>query len=99
MRLVDADAIPESATAISVDGRLYVAWSEIVKAPAIEAEPVKHGEWVSRFARRWKGRDQCSECGFHEKDHRDLSHYNYCPNCGAKMDVTDTNVGDKEDGE
>jgi len=39
-RLIDADAIPESATAISTDGRLFVAWSEIVKAPTIDAVPV-----------------------------------------------------------
>ena len=39
-RLIDANAIPESATAISTDGRLYVAWSEIVKAPTVDAVPV-----------------------------------------------------------
>lgn len=40
MRLIDADAIPEGATAISTDGRLFVAWSEIVNAPTIDAVPV-----------------------------------------------------------
>ena len=54
--------------------------------PAIDPESVRpQGKWISRFARHWKGKDECSECGFHEKDHRDLSHHNYCPNCGAKM--------------
>ena len=54
--------------------------------PAVDAVEVVHGEWVSRLAKHWKGKDECGECGFHERDHRDLSHYNYCPNCGAKMD-------------
>lgn len=39
-RLIDANAIPESATAISAEGRLYVAWSEIVKAPTVDAVEV-----------------------------------------------------------
>ena len=38
MRLIDVDAIPESATAISESGKLYVAWSAIVSAPTIEAK-------------------------------------------------------------
>lgn len=55
MRPIDADAIPESATAISTDGRLFVAWSEIVKAPTIDAVPVDDmlGEmlnWAVRYA-------------------------------------------------
>ena len=39
-RLVDINAIPESATAISTDGRLYVAWSAIVEAPTVDAVEV-----------------------------------------------------------
>ena len=50
-------------------------------------DAVRHGRWVSRFPKHWKGKDECGECGFHEKDHRDLSHYKYCPNCGAMMDA------------
>ena len=40
MRLIDANAIPESATAISTDGRLFVAWSAIVDAPTVDAVEV-----------------------------------------------------------
>ena len=39
-RLIDANAIPESASAFSTEGRLYVAWSEIVKAPTVDAVEV-----------------------------------------------------------
>lgn len=44
--------------------------------PAVDAEPVVHGEW------KWSHGGQCSECGFHNSNFD----YNYCPNCGAKMD-------------
>ena len=44
------------------------------------------GEWVhTDKAQHWHGQDECSECGFHDKKRNDLSHLNFCPNCGAKM--------------
>ena len=50
---------------------------------AVDAVEVKHGEWEKRMnigVLTW-----CSECGWmkHQEDERK---YNYCPNCGAKMD-------------
>jgi hypothetical protein len=56
VRLIDADAIPESATTISTDGRLFVAWSEIIKSPTIDAVPVvrckdcKHRIYIDTMA-------------------------------------------------
>jgi hypothetical protein len=38
--LIDVNAIPESATAISSDGRLYIAWSAIVDAPKVDVTEV-----------------------------------------------------------
>lgn len=85
-RLIDANAIPESATAISTDGKLYVAWSAIVNAPTVDAVEVVHA--------RWKNGD-CTACGFDIRDMIDgESEFRswvwecvpYCPNCGAKMD-------------
>lgn len=51
--------------------------------PAVDAVEVKHGEWEKRMnigVLTW-----CSECGWmkHQEDERK---YNYCPNCGARMD-------------
>ena len=51
--------------------------SEINDAPAVDAEPVRHGHWIKRGGWYW-----CSECGDHWGD----DGANYCPNCGAKMD-------------
>lgn len=50
-------------------------------APTIEAEPVRHGKWVNQDETytRW----YCSEC----KSGNHAGGTNYCPNCGAKMDL------------
>lgn len=54
---------------------------------AANVTPVRHGRWVhTDLASHWLGKDECSECTYHKKDRSDLSHNNYCPYCGAKMD-------------
>lgn len=59
----------------------------IESLPAADVEPVRHGRWVhTDSAAHWYGKDECSECTYHEHDRSDLSHFRYCPNCGAKMD-------------
>ena len=91
-RLIDVNAIPESATAISTDGRLFVAWSAIVDAPTVEAVPVVHGRWNADdwHGLRMRGFMACSACNVMiptPDDNRYCLHrLNYCPNCGAKMD-------------
>ena len=64
----------------------------IADFPADDVAPVRHGKWIhTDLAAHWYGKDECSECTYHEHDRRDLSHFNYCPNCGAKMDGDDDN--------
>ena len=49
---------------------------------------VKHGEWLEEESGLFYC---CTNCGY-------IVEYqltSYCPNCGAKMDATDTNVGSK----
>ena len=67
------------------------------EAPAADVRKIKHGEWKLYYAdwRRQIAGDECSACGFQHYG-ACISHYHYCPNCGAKMDgATDTNVGGK----
>lgn len=54
----------------------------IEDAPTIEAEPIRHGQWVNKEVDeiRCHVYGNCSVC--HERKRID----NYCPNCGAKMD-------------
>ena len=55
--------------------------------PAADVSEVRHGEWVhTDKAFSWRSKDECSECGYHQKDRINLDFYKYCPNCGAKMD-------------
>ena len=60
---------------------------EIEEAPTAEVEEVKHGEWKLCFEdfRKQIDGDECSACGFQHYG-SGISHYKYCPNCGAKMD-------------
>ena len=54
-------------------------------APTIDAEPVRHGRWM--WVDQPDGRTSvltCSACGGTEWASETS---NYCPNCGAKMDL------------
>ena len=57
----------------------------INSVPSADVAPVRHGknldaDWPSLFT--------CSACGWSDSDTTtgDTVSYNYCPNCGAKMD-------------
>lgn len=43
----------------------------------VEYDPVRHGRWIKH-----EGYDECNLC--HTKT---IFGHNYCPNCGAKMEV------------
>lgn len=52
-----------------------------------ESEPVRHGRWEEiRDAYRQLEGWMCKKCGRETK-----AKENYCPNCGAKMDVGEKN--------
>ena len=55
----------------------------VEKLPAADVAPVVHGRWVNGC--------QCSVCGDRHGPYnsRHRPYYNYCPNCGAKMDDED----------
>ena len=97
MRLIDADELnmrfcenPEySATMFKKIRRV------VESTPTIEAEPVKHGRWVSLTECANAG-VYCSMCNkkVYKEDYawsnkRIKMRSNYCPNCGAKMKGAD----------
>ena len=59
---------------------------DVEDAPATDVVEVKHGEWMKKPARFGSRYDMygCSVCGWTYTFHPD---YNYCPRCGAKMDL------------
>ena len=79
----------------------YDAWDEIIDAleniPSADVAPVVHGRWIEKWDLYDKGFYisrkvwyECSNCGMktHYRDEcfEKEVNYNYCPNCGAKMD-------------
>lgn len=63
---------------------------EIDEAPAADVAPVRHGYWeFPIFADsddELDPRVRCSECGGIEAA---FARWNFCPNCGARMDKED----------
>lgn len=53
------------------------------RQPTIDAAPVAHGEWIMQKHDIYTT-CACSQCG--TEFEWSLMTYNYCPNCGAKMD-------------
>ncbi len=101
MRLIDADALNDEMyhKSFEVDnGRnvwnsglwiRYKIFEEAIRdAPTVDAVPVRHGKWTRENNYGiWK----CGECGCKVNRANPLKgniwNYNYCPNCGAKMEA------------
>ena len=87
MRLIDADALKALIDEGWGEGPFKTAFfGEIDDATTID--PVKHGEWEP-FDLTW-GRSvyACSSCRDAMEVPTEMGRpiYDYCPNCGAKMD-------------
>lgn len=101
MRLIDTDSlgICKANLDVFVDKSYARGKNSVIEiieqAPTVEAEPVRHGKWV--FVE--PGAVWCSECGMDsslcdaetaDETKRRIANGetpNYCPNCGAKMDL------------
>ena len=68
-------------------------YNVIKSAPTADVQEIKHGKWKLCYEdwRRQIAGDECSACGFQHYG-ACISHYHYCPNCGAKMDGGDNNA-------
>lgn len=74
------------------DGQDIADWQAkcINEAPAVDAEPVRYGEWSDYRINGYDGlhpiyETQCSLCGGYAR-----FTYRYCPHCGARMDGGNT---------
>lgn len=93
MRLIDADALMNDFCDMCGTAhrckRSCGKYDLIAQAPTIDAEPVRHGRW-KRFAEISGNIGlSCSVCGWKDYNHGKFrkNWFNYCPNCGAKMDL------------
>ena len=58
-----------------------LAMEQVKEAPAVDAEPVRHGKWIPQDNTRTKF--QCSDCKSRNHD----GSGKWCSNCGCKMDA------------
>lgn len=93
MRLINADALKSEFTGnFQEEYGISQIKAMIDIQPTIKSEPIKHGklEEVSIIRKIVKCNipiSKCSLCGFSFCDVLNSNElYQYCPNCGAKMD-------------
>ena len=90
MKLTDTDALRKAVRDDpDIDGLTYArVMRHIIEAKREDAVPVVHGRWIDR-TKNIRGfydyRYDCSVCE-HIFWHGGIENFNYCPNCGAKMD-------------
>lgn len=100
MRLIDADALIESIkhglwdweTINGIESRTVLEQTiqDIKNEPTIDAEPVRHGKWEVKNECGYEDMT-CSVCRRVCKDYGWFAdEWNFCPNCGAKMDEETT---------
>ena len=67
--------------------KVYEARCLIADLPAIEAKPVKHGEWIElpKALNPEETPCKCSSCGHILSFYGHYKKSNFCPNCGADM--------------
>lgn len=93
MRLIDAEAFFEEEFKRCGDFPLVGTCSKdneylgnrLSVAPTIEATPVVHAHWISKNDHGYEWIFVCSNCGYID-GYPFNDRFNYCPNCGAKMD-------------
>lgn len=93
MRLIDADEVYKVLTDYyhhRTEIQHEALKEALSKVPTVNAKPVKHGYWKGKPIAGYSD-VRCSQCGdvFMENSGR----WNYCPNCGTKMDKVGNNGG------
>jgi hypothetical protein len=102
MRLIDADELKikladELSDALGetdfTDGLHYglkLAISLAEETPLADAKPIRHGHWIGIDDEPCESYE-CDKCGYITEDigcnYGIPNNFNYCPNCGAKMDT------------
>lgn len=93
MRLIDADNLKAELFDANwlTDNDEHMVEEIVERQPTVYAEPVRHGRWETKvYTTESDGwiteyrEEVCSECGEGQ-----IGISNYCPNCGAKMDLED----------
>lgn len=86
------DAPPDS-WADGYDRGILSAITVVENQPTADVVEVRHGTWIANRS-PVEVEFSCSECGFSyiEADSYQECDYNFCPNCGAKIDGGSNNA-------
>ena len=84
------------ANSVAQNRKLSIIQRDLLTIPAADVAPVVHGQWDDSGRYTFPGGGtavRCTECGcaltvseYH------LNNWNYCPECGAKMDGGDSDA-------
>lgn len=106
MRLIDSLKLKEKLLQLKPNGfecsvAGMIALREIDLSPAIDAVPVVHGHWISEDYDGFADSCpvyysyRCSQCNtLFETDDEPID-FDFCPHCGAKMDLKGGEQDDK----
>lgn len=90
-RYIDAEELINNLNKFAFESFNALINSLILKQPTADVQEVKHGKWIDERLdkfRKWKS--TCSVCGWYGvsnyDSYVDIYDFEYCPNCGAKMD-------------
>ena len=65
-------------------------WNEVYNAigelPSADVVQVVHGKWIDEDPAFAEYFANCSVCGYEIDVHNERGYFNFCPNCGAKME-------------
>lgn len=83
MRLIDADALRVCIMGEPPDAHYPSYYADLVdKAPTLDVQPVRRGEW--KYFHK-QNRAVCTQCSFERNLDADFGAAVSCPNCGADM--------------
>lgn len=84
---------PENS--VAQNRMLSIIQMDMLKLPAADVAPVVHGRWeYIQQTLNTLSQLRCSFCGWWSLDPSIDGAYNYCPNCGAKMEEGNGDAGD-----
>jgi len=62
-------------------------WCPLLEVPSADVQFVRRGKWIV-LDDRWEFEEvKCSNCGCVEYFNKGWKKFNYCPTCGATMDM------------
>lgn len=86
--LIDRNALIAEYDRVHV-GEAGKARQLMEEAPEVDAVPVRHGKWIYGNDFHWYTAS-CNKCGYQRRTDIKAdrwNQWNYCPNCGSRMDA------------